>query len=190
MKTVWIILSLFLLSACSTSQTNEAVQTAGNNFVEKTAASQKKAEEAKTVVVPEAKKPVKESKIGETVKLKDWEIKVDGFEFTKEFEINHQSAIANEGEKLLKVNMSLTNNGTKSAPFNNGSGIKVVYNEKFEYKSSTSRVEGDFSFKFVKPLSTEKGFYLIQLPDKVADATESLVAVFEIEKEMVSVKLR
>ncbi|MEC0232262.1 DUF4352 domain-containing protein [Paenibacillus alba] len=183
MKVILVLCSFLMLIACSSQKASNDTQTSTT----KVEVSQNN-ETTKPTAPP--KSAAKLASLGEQLKLNDWEIKSESFEFINEIKINDKTVTAKDGEKFLRLNVSLTNNGTESDPFNNGSGIKVIYNEKFEYKSSTSTLDGDLSYKFVKPLSTEKGMYLFQLPEKVANAPEELIAVFEVNKEKVSVKLR
>ncbi|PUA40490.1 hypothetical protein C8Z91_03245 [Paenibacillus elgii] len=140
-----------------------------------------------------AKEEAKVLKTGEKFTLKDWEVTLDSFEFNKSVKDKMFSSSASDGNKFLVLQLSVTNNGTAAESFVKmigGTSIKAIYNDKYEYKVTITMIDGDLSKSSIQPLSTNKGFTVIEMPDKVADAPESLVVVFESGGAKSTVKLR
>lgn len=131
--------------------------------------------------------------VGDTFELKDWEVTFDSFEFDQSVSANMLSSSADEGNKFLILRMTVLNNGTSADQFISiigGTSIKALYDEKYEYGITITLIDGDLSNQRVQPLASQSGFTVIEVPDRVVEATESLVINFSLDGEKAKVKIR
>ncbi len=131
--------------------------------------------------------------IGETFKLGDWEVTLESFEFNQTVVRERVSSEANEGNKFLILNFNVLNNGTEADQLmkaRDGVSLKAVYNEKYDYDVSLTLMDGDLHHENVRPLSNVKGFAVIEMPDNVVEASESINIFMEKEKDKVQINIR
>ncbi|GIP35059.1 DUF4352 domain-containing protein [Paenibacillus sp. J2TS4] len=206
MKKSWILVLLVFLVACSSSTGKEAEGTPkpndgaaqGAQTNDKEGNSEGSKDEGKDEGKEESKdaekdKAEQEFAVGDTFNLKDWEVVVESFEFNQSVTGGMLSSSADEGSKFLVLNLAVTNNASEAQQFIEmigGTKIKAIYNDKYEYKISITLIDGDLANERVQPLSTAKGFTVIEMPDKVVEATEGIHVLFDIDGEKAKVKIR
>ncbi|REK74170.1 DUF4352 domain-containing protein [Paenibacillus paeoniae] len=130
---------------------------------------------------------------GEKFTFGDWEVNLESFAFDQKVTDKYMSSSADEGNKFLVLNFALTNNGTSAAQFKSmfdGVSIKAIFKDNYEYNTSMTMIDGDLSNESVKPLSTKKGFIVVEVPDSVAEAGDSLVLQLSLDKEEAKITLR
>lgn len=135
----------------------------------------------------------KAHKVGDTFELGDWEVVLESFEFDQKVSSDMFSSSADEGSKFIVLNFAVTNNGKEADHFTNmfgGVNIKAMFKDDYEFKASITMLENDLSFSSIKPLSTKKGFVVIEVPDSVVESTDSLVLHLEHEKNKAQLDLR
>ncbi len=131
--------------------------------------------------------------IGETFKLKDWDVTLESFEFNKKVEKDIMSSEAEEGNKFLILNFKVVNNGTEADQLmkpREGVKLKAVYNDKYTYDDLITLVSGDLHLEDVRPLSTVEGFAVVTMPDNVVEATESIDLYLEKNGSKVRINIR
>lgn len=131
--------------------------------------------------------------IGETFKLEDWEVALESFEFNQTISRDTMSSKAGEGNKFLILNFKVVNNGTEANQLmnqNDGITLKAVYNDKYTYNESLTLIDGDLHHENVRPLSSLEGFVVVEMPDNVVEATESIKLYLEKEDSKVQINIR
>lgn len=132
-------------------------------------------------------------KVGETAVLDNWEITLNTTSFEQSVEDTFFSSSADEGNKFLVLNLSVKNNGTTAEHFTyliDGVNVKAYYNEKYEYNSVLTSIDGDLSSSSVEPLASSEGFVVIEMPDSVVEAPESIVVEMKQNMERISWGIR
>ncbi|WMI82030.1 DUF4352 domain-containing protein [Anaerotignum sp. MB30-C6] len=132
-------------------------------------------------------------KVGETAVLDNWEITLNTTSFEQSVEDSFFSSSADEGNKFLVLNLSVKNNGTTAEHFTyliDGVNVKAYYNEKYEYNSVLTSIDGDLSSSSVEPLASSEGFVVIEMPDSVVEAPESIVVEMKQNMEKISWGIR
>lgn len=131
--------------------------------------------------------------IGETFKLKDWDVTLESFEFNKKVENDIMSSEAEEGNEFLILNFKVVNNGTEADQLmkpREGVTLKAVYNDKYTYDDLITLVSGDLHLEDVRPLSTVEGFAVVPMPDNVVEATESIDLYLKQGDSKVQINIR
>lgn len=131
--------------------------------------------------------------IGDTAILNDWEVTLESAPFEKSVSTEYLSSSASDGNQFLVLNVSVKNNGTESRYFTamlGGVNIKAYYNQKYEYKITLTMIDGDMALEQIQPLATAKGFIVIEMPETVIDATESIVVKMKEDNSSISWNIR
>lgn len=155
-------------------------------------------EQAEAVVTEE---PVKEPeapaevslKVGDKFNLSDWEIVLNSFEFNQQVSDDYFASSADEGNKLLILNYTVTNQGTEADSFTamiGGVEMKAYFNDKYEYNYTITMIDKDLSNESVKPLASKTGFVVIEVPDIVAQSEDGLVLKLAQDEDKVTITLR
>lgn len=190
---------LLLVTACggaaSTSTGTQNANTAIKNQGTAENANNKQTGEAvaaEPAEEPEAPKEVA-YKAGDKFKLGDWEVVLDSFEFNQKVSDDYFSSSADEGNKFLILNYTVTNEGTEADNFTSmigGVDMKAVFQDKYEYKYTITMIDKDLSKESIKPLSSKTGFVVMEVPDTVATSEDSLILKLEENKDKATINLR
>lgn len=141
---------------------------------------------------PEAPKEVA-YKVGDKFNLGDWEVVLDSFEFNQKVSDDYFSSSADEGNKFLVLNYTVTNQGTEADDFTSmigGVDMKAVFQDKYEYKYTITMIDKDLSKESIKPLSSKTGFVVMEVPDTVATSEDSLILKLVDDKANATINLR
>ncbi|WP_270167644.1 DUF4352 domain-containing protein [Paenibacillus sp. SYP-B4298] len=132
-------------------------------------------------------------KVGDKFNLGDWEVVLDSFEFDQKVSDTYFSSSADEGNKFLVLNFTVTNEGTTADKFTamaGGVGMKAIFKDKYEYKYTITMIDQDLSNESIKPLSSKSGFVVMEVPDTVAESQDSLILRLEKNKDKATINLR
>ncbi|TGE39623.1 DUF4352 domain-containing protein [Desulfosporosinus fructosivorans] len=178
-----LIMVMILVVGCGSQSSSSNVKQSDSPQVQ-----EKKNDESKNV-------SAKNLAIGEKFKLKDWDVTLESFEFNKTVTNKRESMSSSteDGNKYLILRLNVTNNGTKADGFIktiDGVSIKVVYNDKYEYKNTKTLFDGDLANDWIQPLASNKGFTVIKVPDKVADDSAGINVIFQLNDQTAQVKIR
>lgn len=189
---ILMICAFLVISACVNNPTSsdstkqdESVNAAGETVND---------EPSKEATTEPAKEEPKEAsnKPGEKFTLGDWEVVLDSFEFDQKVSADMFSSSADEGNKFLILNYTVTNNGKEAKDFTSiigGVSMKAIFKEEYEYNYTVTMIDGDLGTGSIKPLATKSGFVVIEVPDGVADSKESLVIKLE-DQDKAQITLR
>lgn len=190
--------ALLVLSACGGTK-SEGADTSGNSgsVTEEVAKQDTEANAAEeTTAAPEETEKKDETapakKPGEKFTLEDWEIVLDSFEFNEKVSDGMFSSSADEGNKFLVLNYTVTNNGKEAKDFTamfGGVKMKAVFKGEYEYDYTITMIDGDMSSGSIKPLASKTGFVVMEVPDSVAESDESLIVKLE-QGEKAEIALR
>ncbi|WP_059049087.1 DUF4352 domain-containing protein [Paenibacillus senegalimassiliensis] len=195
---LWIAL-LVLVTACgNAASTSPEAPEADTTAQEQGATNNSSNEQAEAVVTEE---PVKEPeapaevslKVGDKFNLSDWEIMLNSFEFNQQVSDDYFASSADEGNKLLILNYTVTNQGTEADSFTamiGGVEMKAYFNDKYEYNYTITMIDKDLSNESVKPLASKTGFVVIEVPDIVAQSEDGLVLKLAQDEDKVTITLR
>lgn len=158
-------------------------------------AGSKQAEEVVTEEpVQEPEEPAEVSlKVGDKFNLSDWEIVLNSFEFNQQVSDDYFASSADEGNKLLILNYTVTNQGTEADSFTamiGGVEMKAYFNDKYEYNYTITMINKDLSNESVKPLASKTGFVVIEVPDIVAQSEDGLVLKLAQDEDKATITLR
>ena len=172
----------------TTAQDQGAANNSGN-------ASNEQAKEASAEEpAQEPEEPAEASlKVGDKFNLSDWEIVLDSFEFNQQVSDDYFSSSADEGNKFLILNYTVTNQGTEADSFTamlGGVEMKAIFNDKYEYKYTVTMIDKDLSNESVKPLASKTGFVVMEVPDTVAQSEDSLVLKLAQDEDKATITLR
>lgn len=148
-----------------------------------------------------AEEPVKEPeetkeavyKVGDKFNLGNWEVVLDSFEFNQKVSDEYFSSSADEGNKFLILNYTVTNEGTEADSFTSmigGVEMKAIFKDKYEYKYSVTMIDKDLSKESVKPLSSKTGFVVMEVPDTVAESEDGLILKLAKDEDKATINLR
>ncbi|WP_010272906.1 DUF4352 domain-containing protein [Paenibacillus senegalensis] len=200
------ILAIILLAGCAAQPTNSEnngnqsnVGSTGGGDSQNENAPQENGEDNNN---EEAEEPetneeepgnANEYAVGEMFNIDEWDVTLDSFEFEQKVSGEFVSSSADEGNKFLILNLTVTNKGTSSRSFIEmfgGISIKAIYDEKYEYSNSITLIDGDLAGESVAPLAKLSGFTVLEMPDQVVEATEGLKLQFKYEGEEIIVPIR
>lgn len=187
---------LLLVTACGgnaststgTQNANTSVKDQGsaNNELTGDAVAEEPAKE------PEAPKDVA-YKVGDKFTLGNWEVVLDSFEFNQKVSDEYFSSSADEGNKFLVLNYTVTNQGTEADNFTSligGVEMKALFQDKYEYTYTVTMIEKDLSNENIKPLSSKAGFVVMEVPDTVATSEDALILKLAKDKDKATINLR
>ncbi|WP_018751809.1 DUF4352 domain-containing protein [Paenibacillus sanguinis] len=132
-------------------------------------------------------------KVGDKFNLSDWEIVLNSFEFNQKVSDDYFSSSADEGNKLLILNYTVTNQGTEADSFTamiGGVEMKALFNDKYEYNYTITMIDKDLSNETVKPLASKTGFVVMEVPDTVAQSEDGLVLKLAQDEDKATITLR
>lgn len=194
-----LVALLLLVTACGdAASTSTGTQNA--NAAVKDQGTEANANEEQTGEAV-AEEPAKEQeapkevtyKTGDKFKLGDWEVVLDSFEFNQKVSDDYLSSSADEGNKFLILNYTVTNEGTEVDNFTSmigGVDMKAIFQDKYEYKYTITMIDKDLSNESIKPLSSKTGFVVMEVPDTVATSEDSLILKLEDDKDKATINLR
>lgn len=185
-KIIYLSTLCLLLVGCGNDTTSDL----SSEKVDKDKVEEKSQKETKE---EQTNKGFNLKQVGEKFTLKDWEVTLESFKFDESVSDGQMSSSADEGNKFLILNFKVTNHGTEAdSLMKNGGGtlIKAVYNEKYNYETSVTVLDGDLHHQNIQPLSSVEGFVVITVPDTVVEATESINLFLENEKDKVQINIR
>ncbi|WP_036672012.1 DUF4352 domain-containing protein [Paenibacillus sp. HGF5] len=190
---ILMICAFLVISACGNNTTSSDSPQQNEQSVD-AAGETVKEEPSKEAATEPAKEEPKEvsNKPGEKFTLGDWEVVLDSFEFDQKVSADMFSSSADEGNKFLILNYTVTNNGKEAKDFTSiigGVSMKAIFKEEYEYNYTVTMIDGDLGTGSIKPLATKSGFVVIEVPDSVADSKESLVVKLE-DKDKAQITLR
>lgn len=190
---ILMICAFLVISACgnNTTSSDSPQQNEQNVDAAGEAVKEEPSKEAATEPAKEEPKEVS-NKPGEKFALGDWEVVLDSFEFDQKVSADMFSSSADEGNKFLILNYTVTNNGKEAKDFTSiigGVSMKAIFKEEYEYNYTVTMIDGDLGTGSIKPLATKSGFVVIEVPDSVADSKESLVVKLE-DKDKAQITLR
>lgn len=130
--------------------------------------------------------------------LKDWSVTVTEVEIVDKIQQGEYFSFnPAEGHKYLRVDCTVTNNGTDAGRFLSTitaaghATAKVLYQDTYEYTSTNllgcTEELHDTSFN---PLSTKEGIIVFEIPDSVASSDEELILVFKMGRKEIRYKIR
>lgn len=131
--------------------------------------------------------------IGESYKCGDWTICVHSIEFTKRYEYSQFIYYeAEDGQQYLRMNISVTNNGTANGEFlpylDLGSGVsaKLKYKDEYTYSLVFNYLDDEIYGKSIPALATQTGYIQFKVPDAVADDAANAKVIFKDGKDSVT----
>lgn len=194
------VAACLILSACgaesgeSSSASSDTSGSSGSSSQENTSAS---TSADVSSVENETESEVSELQIGDTAELGDWSISVTGFELTTKIDNGYTYFSPGEGNQYGVVSVTVTNNGTEADSFLPSFGFgddvtaKIYYNGQYEYSSTQLLAyDKDLHDEFLNPLSSASGIIAFELPDAVANGSESLNITFSAGTPSVAFSLK
>lgn len=174
--TLCTVLSVSVLTGCGTSAVKKLADTAKDISEQASATA--------TPGGPTATPAPKETTLAlkKTGTVGDWKFKVTKLAAKKKVKTSkYMEAKASDGNLLVLVSMSATNNGKKEATFLPRVGredtmmtAKLIYKDQYEYQpSSITGYDKDITAKSIDPLSKKSGIVAFDVPKKVAKDLKS-----------------
>ncbi|GAA0135244.1 hypothetical protein YSY43_20840 [Paenibacillus sp. YSY-4.3] len=190
---------LLLVTACGgAASTSTGTQNTNTSVKDQGTAENANNEQTGDAVAAEPTKEPEEPKevaykVGDKFKLGDWEVVLDSFEFNQKVSDEYFSSSADEGNKFLILNYTVTNEGTQADNFTSmigGVDMKAIFQDKYEYRYTITMIDKDLSKESIKPLSSKTGFVVMEVPDTVATSEDSLILKLEEDKDKATINLR
>ena len=100
-----------------------------------------------------------------------------------------------EGHQYLVIKLDYKNLEGTSVSSDKIATVNVKYNNKYEYTSFPVIVDSDGDFTYanitdINPLAVGQMYYLCDMPDEVANGTESIVAYVKTSNETYEINIR
>lgn len=196
---ILLLALLLLVTACGgAASTSTGTQNANTSVKDQGSAENVNNEEEDDAVTAEpAKEPEKPKEVvyqvGDKFNLGNWEVVLDSFEFNQKVSDEYFSSSADEGNKFLVLNYTLTNEGTEADNFTSmigGVEMKALFKDKYEYTYTITMIDKDLSKESIKPLSSKTGFVVMEVPDTVANSEDGLILKLEKDKDKATINLR
>lgn len=196
---VLLLALLLTVTACGgAASTPTGTQNTNTSVKEQSPAENGNEEQTGAAAAEEPTEPAKEPeeavyKVGDKFNLGDWEVVLDSFEFNQKVSDTYFSSSADEGNKFLVLNYTVTNEGTEADKFtamSRGVGMKAIFKDKYEYKYTITMIDQDLSNESIKPLASKSGFVVMEVPDTVAESPDSLILKLEKDKDKATINLR
>lgn len=195
-KRAFIALSIplcVMMAGCGTTNTssvdNKETQIIATNNSKKTA-------------TPVAETPIPEEdilcNIGDTVKLKDWEISVTNMKIVKSIQADYGVfSPEEEDNKYVRVYAKIKNIGKEADRFCPSYGygddvnVKVLYGDGYEFVATNLLgYKKDLHDKTINPLSSKNGELAFEIPNNVANSKDELFIQFKSGDDSVKFKIR
>lgn len=195
---ILLLALLLLVAACGGTATSTGTQNANTSVKDQGSAENANNEQKDDAVTAEPTKEPEESKevvykVGDKFNLGEWEVVLDSFEFNQKVSDEYFSSSADEGNKFLVLNYTVTNEGTEADNFTSmlgGVEIKAIFNDKYEYDYTVTMIDKDLSNESIKPLSSKTGFVVMEVPDTVAESEDGLILKLAKDKDNATINLR
>ncbi|GJM70621.1 hypothetical protein HMSSN036_28370 [Paenibacillus macerans] len=194
---VLLLALLLLVTACGgAASTSSGTQNANTSVKDQgTAENVNNEQKGEADTAEPAKEPEKEVayKVGDKFKLGNWEVVLDSFEFNQKVSDEYFSSSADEGNKFLILNYTVSNEGTEADNFTSmigGVEMKAIFKDKYEYKYTITMIDKDLSNESIKPLSSKTGFVVMEVPDEVAKSKDGLILKLAKDKDKATINLR
>ncbi|MCM3041441.1 DUF4352 domain-containing protein [Paenibacillus motobuensis] len=196
---ILLLALLLLVTACGgTASTSTGTQNANTSVKDQGPAENANNEQSGDVDTAEETKEPEEPKevvykVGDKFNLGNWEVVLDSFEFNQKVSDTYFSSSADEGNKFLVLNYTVTNEGTEADNFTSmigGVEMKAIFKDKYEYKYTITMIDQDLSKESVKPLSSKTGFVVMEVPDEVAKSEDALILKLAKDKDNATINLR
>lgn len=185
---VIIVFVTYLIGSLSNQPTNEnvpannSIDTSANTSNENNSLPESQPESQ--IEETSANETPSSALIGESYKCGDWTICVNSIEFTKRYEYSeyfyHE---AEEGQQYLRMNLSVTNNGTGDSEFlpyfGGGVSAKLIYKDDYTYTLVSSYFEDELYGKSIPALATQTGYIQFNVPDEVAEDAANAKVIFK-----------
>ncbi|CAM4476839.1 MAG: DUF4352 domain-containing protein [Paenibacillus macerans] len=196
---VLLLALLLLVTACGgAASTSSGTQNANTSVKDQgTAENVNNEQKGEADTAEPAKEPEKPEevayKVGDKFKLSNWEVVLDSFEFNQKVSDEYFSSSADEGNKFLILNYTVSNEGTEADNFTSmigGVEMKAIFKDKYEYKYTITMIDKDLSNESIKPLSSKTGFVVMEVPDEVAKSKDGLILKLAKDKDKATINLR
>lgn len=196
---VLLLALLLLVTACGgAASTSSGTQNANTSVKDQgTAENVNNEQKGEADTAEPAKEPEKPEevayKVGDKFKLGNWEVVLDSFEFNQKVSDEYFSSSADEGNKFLILNYTVSNEGTEADNFTSmigGVEMKAIFKDKYEYKYTITMIDKDLSNESIKPLSSKTGFVVMEVPDEVAKSKDGLILKLAKDKDKATINLR
>lgn len=196
---VLLLALLLLVTACGgAASTSSGTQNANTSVKDQgTAENVNNEQKGEADTAEPAKEPEKQEeaayKVGDKFKLGNWEVVLDSFEFNQKVSDEYFSSSADEGNKFLILNYTVSNEGTEADNFTSmigGVEMKAIFKDKYEYKYTITMIDKDLSNESIKPLSSKTGFVVMEVPDEVAKSKDGLILKLAKDKDKATINLR
>lgn len=163
--------------------------------------SSDQSEEASASTGSDEQKEAPEGLIGcnEEVEIGDWVATMTGYSFEDEWSDGFLTYSADDGNKYLLVDLTVTNNGTKADTFvtkyyayDGDIKAKIYYQDKYEYQINNfmGSVGDDLSSLSIKPLETKEGSLIFKVPDTVASEDGSVTMELTLNKDVYNFQIK
>ena len=135
----------------------------------------------------------------EEVEIGDWVATMTGYSFEDEWSDGFLTYSADDGNKYLLVDLTVTNNGTKADTFvtkyyayDGDIKAKIYYQDKYEYQINNfmGSVGDDLSSLSIKPLETKEGSLIFKVPDTVASEDGSVTMELTLNKDVYNFQIK
>ncbi|MNH92922.1 Telomeric repeat-binding factor 2 [compost metagenome] len=197
---ILLLALLLLVTACGgVASTSTGTQNANNSVKDQQGPAENvnneqagDADAAEPTKEPEEPKEVA-YKVGDKFNLGNWEVVLDSFEFNQKVSDEYFSSSADEGNKFLILNYTVTNEGTEADNFTSmigGVEMKALFQDKYEYTYTITMIDKDLSKESIKPLSSKTGFVVMEVPDTVAKSEDGLILKLAKDKAKATINLR
>ncbi|WP_019638834.1 DUF4352 domain-containing protein [Paenibacillus fonticola] len=195
---ILLLALLLMVAACGGTATSTGTQNANTSVKDQGSAENANNEQKDDAVTAEPAEEPEESKevvykVGDKFNLGDWEVVLDSFEFNQKVSDEYFSSSADEGNKFLVLNYTVTNEGTEADNFTSmlgGVEMKAIFNDKYEYDYTVTMIDKDLSNESIKPLSSKTGFVVMEVPDTVAESEDGLILKLAKDKDNATINLR
>lgn len=135
----------------------------------------------------------------EEVEIGNWVATMTGYSFEDEWSDGFLTYSADDGNKYLLVDLTVTNNGTKADTFvtkyyayDGDIEAKIYYQDKYEYNINNfmGSVGDDLSSLSIKPLETKEGSLIFKVPDTVASEDGSVTMELTLNKDVYNFQIK
>lgn len=180
-----------ILTACNGDASNTTSTTTSSIADETTSVETSEAE------TTEAETESSAHAMGETAPLKNWNITVSNVQILDSVENGYGHFDPEEGNKYLLVTATAENTGKEADTFlpsfamNSDVSAKVLYGDGYEF--SMTQLIGysrDLINSTINPLSSKEGDMAFEIPNSVADSSDSLLIEFSAGNDTAVFTLR
>ena len=124
-------------------------------------------------------------KLGETITTKDWEITIDSAQFSQKVEGPQQSGylrsyhqVDDPDNTYLYVVLNCKNISALDIDSDKVANVNVKYKDFYQYSSFSTTLDGLLGSTSIKPLTSEKIYYLSEMPKSIEDDTDSPIEIY------------